>query len=150
MYIGIIFASAIGCCWTLSCRVYLFGSLLCWFNSSRMFFFSPDCVLWFNPLKPLLSCRSFNVRYKIWWMVFHIHIQILVENSLFCLFDLILYVSSTIFSVMQGRVFLGWTSTKLGKMCLAVENSVSNQRRPWSNGAFLGVWSGSARFTNVP
>ena len=34
-----------------------------------------------------------------------------------CLIDwLILYVPSTIF---QGRIFLGWTSTKLVKMCLA-------------------------------
>ena len=31
---------------------------------------------------------------------------------LFCLFDLILYVPSTIFQL--NRVFLGWTSTKLG------------------------------------
>ena len=31
----------------------------------------------------------------------------------FCLFDLILYVHSTIFQLC-GTVFLGWTSTKLG------------------------------------
>ena len=35
-----------------------------------------------------------------------------------CLFDLILYVHSTIFQLCR-RVFLGWTSTKLGYMCLA-------------------------------
>ena len=32
---------------------------------------------------------------------------------LFCLFDLILYVHSTIFQLCR-TVFLGWTSTKLG------------------------------------
>ena len=31
-----------------------------------------------------------------------------------CLFDLILYVQSTIFLIKQGRVLMGWTSTKLG------------------------------------
>ena len=36
-----------------------------------------------------------------------------------CLFDLILYVPVNYFSVMSGRVFLGWTSTKQGLMCLA-------------------------------
>ena len=35
------------------------------------------------------------------------------------LFDLILYVPVNIFSVMSGRVFLGWTSTKQGLTCLA-------------------------------
>ena len=34
------------------------------------------------------------------------------REAWFVLFDLILYVPST-FSVKQGRVFLGWTSTKL-------------------------------------
>ena len=36
-----------------------------------------------------------------------------------CLFDLILYVPVYNLSVTSGRVFLGWTSTKLGLMCLA-------------------------------
>ena len=35
------------------------------------------------------------------------------------LFDLILYVPVNNLSVTSGRVFLGWTSTKLGWMCLA-------------------------------
>ena len=39
--------------------------------------------------------------------------------SVVCLFDLILYVPVNNFSVMSGRVFLGWTSTKQGLMCLA-------------------------------
>ena len=34
------------------------------------------------------------------------------------LFDLILYVPVNIFSVILGWVFLGWTSTKQGLMCL--------------------------------
>ena len=33
---------------------------------------------------------------------------------IFCLFDFILYVPVNNFSVMLGRVFLGWTSTKQG------------------------------------
>ena len=38
----------------------------------------------------------------------------------FCLFDLILYVPVNSFSVMSdGRIFLGWTSTKQGLMSLA-------------------------------
>ena len=36
-----------------------------------------------------------------------------------CLFDLIFYVPVNNFSVMSGRVFLGWNSTKHGLMCLA-------------------------------
>ena len=36
-----------------------------------------------------------------------------------CLFDLILYIPVNNFSVMSGRVFLGWTSTKQGLICLA-------------------------------
>ena len=35
------------------------------------------------------------------------------------LFCLILYVPVNSFSVVSGWVFLGWTSTKLGLMCLA-------------------------------
>ena len=38
---------------------------------------------------------------------------------LFCLFDLILNVPVNNFLVMSGQVFLGWTSTKQGQMCLA-------------------------------
>ena len=37
----------------------------------------------------------------------------------FCLFDLILYMLVNNFSVMSGSVFLGWTSTKQGLVCLA-------------------------------
>ena len=36
-----------------------------------------------------------------------------------CLFDLILYIPVNNFSVMLGRVFLGWSSTRQGLMCLA-------------------------------
>ena len=47
--------------------------------------------------------------------------QVQHENfkHLFCLFDLILYVPVINFSVMWGRVFLGWTSTKQKYMYLA-------------------------------
>ena len=38
-------------------------------------------------------------------------------------FDLTLYVPVNIFSVMSRRVFLGWTTTKQGKMCLAQEHN---------------------------
>ena len=40
-------------------------------------------------------------------------------DNMFCLFDLILYFPVNNFSVMSGWVFLGWTSTKQGFMCLA-------------------------------
>ena len=46
--------------------------------------------------------------------------------SLFCLFDLILYVPVSNFSVMSGRVFLGWNSTKQGFMCLAQGHKCSD------------------------
>ena len=42
-----------------------------------------------------------------------------ITTIVFVLFDLILYIPVTNFSVMSGRVFLGWTSTKQGFMCLA-------------------------------
>ena len=35
------------------------------------------------------------------------------------MFGLILYTPANNFSAMSGKVFLGWTSTKLGLMCLA-------------------------------
>ena len=38
--------------------------------------------------------------------------NITFESKVKVLFDLILYVSVNNFSVMSGRVFLGWTSTK--------------------------------------
>ena len=41
------------------------------------------------------------------------------DSSKFCLFDLIPYVPVNNHSVMLGRVFLGWSSTKRGLMCLA-------------------------------
>ena len=36
-----------------------------------------------------------------------------------CLLDLILYIPVNNFSVMSGQIFLDWTSTKQGFMCLA-------------------------------
>ena len=41
-----------------------------------------------------------------------------LDKNIFVLFDLILYVPVNNFSVMVGRVFLGWTSTKQGLMFL--------------------------------
>ena len=43
---------------------------------------------------------------------------------LFCSFNLIFYIPVNNFSVTSGRVFLGWTSTKLGLMCLAQGHNV--------------------------
>ena len=40
-------------------------------------------------------------------------------HVLFCLLNLILYIPVNIFSVMLGRVILGWTSTKQLIKCLA-------------------------------
>ena len=40
------------------------------------------------------------------------------------LFDLILYILVNIFSLMLDWVFLGWTSTKQGLMCLAQGHNV--------------------------
>ena len=53
--------------------------------------------------------------------------QSLVIDISLILFDLILYVPSTIF-VIKGRVFLGWTSTKLGLMFLLKDNAVTPVR----------------------
>ena len=60
-----------------------------------------------------------------------------------CLFDLILYVPVNNFSVMLGRVFQGWTSTKQGLMCLAQgHNAVAPARlEP------LALWSQVNRST---
>ena len=41
------------------------------------------------------------------------------KEKLFCLFDLVLYVPVKKISVMLGRFFRGWTSTKQGLMCHA-------------------------------
>ena len=45
-------------------------------------------------------------------------------------FDLILYVPSTNFQLYRGRVFLGWTSTKLGLMFLLKD---TKQWRRWGS-----------------
>ena len=41
------------------------------------------------------------------------------SHSFICLFNLFLYVPVNNFSVMSRQVFLGWTSTKQGKLCLS-------------------------------
>ena len=46
------------------------------------------------------------------------------------LFDLILNVPVNKLSVMSGRVFLGWTSTKQGLMCLAQGQNAVTPVRP--------------------
>ena len=57
---------------------------------------------------------------------------ILVGNGLF---DLILYVPVNNFSVMSGRVNLGWTSTQQGLMCLAQgHNTVTPVTPRWPQG----------------
>ena len=60
----------------------------------------------------------------------------------FCLLDLTLYVPVNDFSDMSWRVFLGWTSTKQGLMCLAKgHNSVTLVRleptTPWVESSTL-------------
>ena len=47
-----------------------------------------------------------------------------------CLFDLNLYVPVNNLSVTSGRVFLSWTSTKLGLMCLAQGHNAVTPLRP--------------------
>ena len=44
-------------------------------------------------------------------------------------FDLILYIPVNNFSVMLGWVFLGWTSTKQGLMCLPQKHNTVTQVR---------------------
>ena len=51
-------------------------------------------------------------------MLLNSSILVLYNTGLFCLFDLIIYPINNL-SVVKGRVFLGWTSTKLGLMVLA-------------------------------
>ena len=46
------------------------------------------------------------------------------------MFDLILYIPVNNLSVTSGRVFLGWTSTKLGLMCLAQEHNAVTPQDP--------------------
>ena len=57
-------------------------------------------------IQPFLACLNTNFSKWLYW-------------DLFCLFDFILYVPVNDLSVMSRHVFLGWTSTKLGLMCLA-------------------------------
>ena len=52
-----------------------------------------------------------------------------VFSVCFCFFYLILYVSANKFSVMSGWVFLVWTSTKQGLMCLAQGHNAVTQVR---------------------
>ena len=61
-----------------------------------------------------------NVSIPISWLLLN---QLKRIHTVFFLFFVYLIwfstSQSTIFSVMSGRVFLGWTSTKQGLMCLA-------------------------------
>ena len=53
----------------------------------------------------------------------------LVVLHFICLFDLIIYVPVNNLSVISGQVFLGWTSTNQGLMCLAQgHNAVTSVR----------------------
>ena len=58
-----------------------------------------------------------------------LHHQIDWKLELIFLFDLILYVPVNNLSVTSGWVFLGWTSTKLGLMCLAQGHNTEMQVR---------------------
>ena len=62
-----------------------------------------------HPLDPRMTC--------ILCLVYCILYSIFVLSSLFCLFDLILYVPSTIFQV--NRDGFSWVEPVLGLMCLA-------------------------------
>ena len=55
----------------------------------------------------------------LWKLLFWREKVKILSLSILCLFDLILYFPVNNFSVMLGRVFLGWTSTKQRLMCLA-------------------------------
>ena len=54
------------------------------------------------------------------WKGMSVHIWMYKQKSgCFCLFDLTFYIQVSNFSVILGRVFLGWSSTKLRIKCLA-------------------------------
>ena len=58
----------------------------------------------------MIKCQQFYEQYKF-------HAQMNMKkfyNLAVCLFDLILSIPVINFSVISGRVFLGWTSTKQG------------------------------------
>ena len=53
-------------------------------------------------------------------------------------------------SVIKGQVFLGWTSTKLGLMCLAQgHNTVTIKQLGSRSGPTCPAWSGSKLFAKV-
>ena len=79
--------------------------------------------IWSIILQNLILGLSMNIFRKTWTMTFKLHWFII-------LFDLILYVPVNNFSVMSGQVFLGWTSTKQGLMCLLKDTM---QWRGWGS-----------------
>ena len=72
---------------------------------------NPKC--WYCKFNVMWNIMSFVVRKP----VFRVSDQVRCKHDF--LFDYILYVPVNNFTVISGQVFLGWTSTKQGKMCLA-------------------------------
>ena len=72
---------------------------------------------------PTTNSANAQVMWHLVWnnkddIISYVHIQ-WKEEIYFCLFDLILYIPVNNLSVISGQVFLGWTSTNQGLMCLA-------------------------------
>ena len=84
----------------ISCPNYNKGGLLSIFRRNTLWKFS----FW--------RSSHVAVKHDFWYLMIYL-------PKWFCLFDLILYVPVNNFSVMSGRVFVCWTSTKLGLTCLA-------------------------------
>ena len=70
------------------------------------------------PWRWFLSSKTVKIqmRYHLIWVYAVCQCTLSQISSLF---DLILYAPVNNLSVKSGQVFLGWTSTKLGLMCLA-------------------------------
>ena len=76
---------------------------------------------WFSRCAAILlpSSPTFDafLAYNDWYLL-NQNSKVLMEYCFVCLFDLILYYPVNNLSVKSGPVFLCWTSTKLGLMCL--------------------------------
>ena len=112
--------------WPLGSRLWCLTvslSLSHWYPGSGVVL---DCIGSWS-LHPYLLYRAYRGRQECNGSVvdclihYYWHLQSLLRMwfGFVCLLGLILYVPVNNLSVTSGWVFLGWTSTKLGKLCLA-------------------------------
>ena len=84
------------------------------------------------PWRWFLSSKTVKIQmrcHKMWHLIWVYALCQCTLSQISSLFDLILYAPVNNLSVESEQVFLGWTSTKLGLMCLAKGHNAALRSR---------------------